>query len=92
MNLVGLSFILDGVDLTPELTLNELMEITQRDITLRGVLADGSAFSFDLNSVSRYEDSFSPYSTLTITLVPEPGTLGLIGIGALGILRRRRIN
>jgi PEP-CTERM motif len=93
INLTGLSFILDGIDLTTSLILGDPLLITDRDVILEGLLSDGSPFSFDLNSTnSPIEDFFDTNATLTITLVPEPGTLSLIGIGALSILRRRRLN
>ncbi|MEO0587285.1 MAG: hypothetical protein AAF078_06550 [Planctomycetota bacterium] len=92
VNLLGLEFFLDGVELTG-LSLQEPFEITDRgrDVALSGLLADGSAFSFDLNStfdpfVSREVDSFHPDATLTVTLVPEPVLLGdLNGDGVLDI-------
>lgn len=93
VNLTGQSFILDGTDLTAGLVPGVPMDITDRDVTLEGMLADGSMFSFDLNSTPVYaHDYFDPDSTITITLVPEPGTIGLIGIGLLSVLRRRRVN
>jgi len=93
VNLFGLHFTLDGTDITGSLNLGESELIADRDLTLAGLLADGSAFSFDLNSVDIFgEDTFDPDAILTITLVPEPTTLGPLGIGALCALRRRRLS
>ena len=57
------------------MTIDEAFTIDDRDVTLSGLLADGSAFSFDLNSdnapngVVPTEDFFSSSATLTVTLV-----------------------
>ncbi len=91
VNLIGLSFILDGVDLTPGLLPTDSILVTDRDVILEGILADGSPFSFDLNSaILSFGDFFDPNATLTITLVPEPWTFSLIGAGGLCALRRQR--
>jgi hypothetical protein len=91
INLIGRSFILDGVDITSTLTVEELFAIIDRDVVLEGVLADGSPFSFELNSrFSGNSDNFDTTATLTVTLVPEPGTVALLGVGGLMVMRRRR--
>ena len=79
VNLFGTEFFLDGM-LLDELIVGEAFTITDRDVTLSGLLADGSAFSFDLNLSSVFgEDYFDTGSTLTVTQVPEPSTAaGLI--------------
>jgi hypothetical protein len=92
VNLFGTQFILDDVDITNTLTANIPETITDRYVTLSGLLVDGSAFSFDLNGTNRVaEDFFDNRSLLTITLVavPEPssGVLLLVGVAFLG--RRR---
>lgn len=49
----------------------EALTITDRNVTLSGVLADGSAFAFDLNSAFvPGTDFFATLATLTVTLVP----------------------
>ena len=90
VNILGTAFFLDGQELT-ELVIGEAFAVIDRDVTLQGLLADGSLFSFDLTSYDDYgsPDYFDPNATLTITLVPEPGSLGLIGAGALCALWRR---
>jgi hypothetical protein len=91
INLAGLSFILDGVDLTSILTLGESLTINDRDVLLEGLLADGSPFSFDLNSTDTVPFSFfDSNATLTVTLVPEPGSVVLLGVSGMAVLRRGR--
>jgi len=93
INLTGRSFILDGVDLFADLPLGQPLLITDRDVILEGILSDGSAFSFGLNSVNEFgDDFFSHDATLTITRVPEPATLVLLGTGGLCALRRCQKN
>ncbi len=90
VNLTGVSFTLDGVDLTPGLVPGEKLVITDRGVILEGILSDGSAFSFDLTpSSADISSNFDSTSTLAIILVPEPGTAALLGAGALGVLKRR---
>lgn len=90
VNLFGLSFFLDGVEFSG-LALDEPFIIIDRDVTLSGLLADGSAFEFDLNSTFTSDrDSFQTGSTLTVTLVPAPGAAGVIAIGGILAARRRR--
>ncbi len=88
----GLSFILDGVDLTPGLVIDGFFPIHDRNVVLEGVLADGSPFSFDLkdSNSNLSHDFFHPNAALLITLVPEPGALALLGLGGLVLLERRR--
>lgn len=69
VNLLGTQFVLDGVDITSTLSEGTPLSITDRDVTLSGVLADGSAFSFDLNSSGSYYTSvFAPNAQLTVSL------------------------
>ncbi|MHC4620835.1 MAG: PEP-CTERM sorting domain-containing protein [Planctomycetota bacterium] len=64
-------------------------------------VASGNQFEVQLaatsamngNSYSIVLDAYSPYpvggpTTLTVTIVPEPGTLALLGLGGLLLLRR----
>lgn len=68
LHLFGTEFFLDGVALAG-LTPGDQVEITERDVTLSGLLADGSAFSIDLNSVEEPfgPDFVSPEALLTVT-------------------------
>jgi hypothetical protein len=69
VNLLGRSFELNGVSLD-SLTLHEPFTIEDRNVVLSGVLADGSAFSFDLNSVSPTSgDYFDAMALLTVSLI-----------------------
>jgi len=96
VNLFGTQFTLGGVDITDMLDVNIPFNIKKRDVTLKGVLADGSLFRFNLNSkYPNLRDLFSPTAKLSVTLVaavPEPASVLLILPVAAGIgLRRRRV-
>ena len=68
VNLLGSEFLLDGV-LLENLVVGEAFTITERDVSLSGVLADGTPFDFDLNRTDTiFGDFFAPGSTLTVTL------------------------
>jgi hypothetical protein len=69
-NLVGSRFFLDGVDITESLIMNSPWTVTQREVTLAGAFADGTPFSFKLNSIiSESPGVFDPNALLTITRV-----------------------
>ena len=88
VNLFGTHFLLDSLDITASLTQNVPFTISDRDVTLSGLLADGSAFSFLTNNVRSG-------GTLTVTLVPEPNAIVLVlvlcGICAFGRSAGRRV-
>ena len=70
VGLRGAAFMLDGVDLGPQLTLYEPFTILDRDVTLSGELATGDAFEFELASTDMLgNDYFDPQAVLTVTLV-----------------------
>lgn len=71
VNLYGTQFILDGTDITPTLTAGAPLTITDRYVTLEGLLGDGTPFSFELNAegVAAEEDVFDLLATLTVSLV-----------------------
>ena len=71
VNLLGVAFFLNGVELT-ELVLDQSVPIPDRNVTLAGVLADGTPFEFDLNTANALnEDWFTAGALLSVTLV-EP--------------------
>jgi len=90
VNLFGTEFFLDGVELT-DLQPDRGFVIRERGVTLSGLLADGSAFEFDVtDDLFSATDYFDPRTMVTVTLVPAPpasGAMALIGIAAV---RRRR--
>lgn len=90
VNIYGASFVLDGVDLTPGLTPGAGFTIDSRDVTLEGILTDGSSFSFDLNAIATPgSDYFDLSMFLTIQLAPLIGDLdgdGFVGIYDLNLV------
>ena len=73
VNLFGILFVLDGTDITALLSTSAPFTITGRDVSLGGLLADGSQFSFDLNNTYiPGQDQFQLDALLTVTLV-HPG-------------------
>jgi len=72
INLFGTDFAINGMSLDNELTICGTLTIVDRDVTLSGRMADGRAFSFELNSVNNdNSDFFAPTATLTVTLIPQ---------------------
>ena len=71
VNLRGSDFVIDGVALD-DLNLGEVFTILDRDVTLSGLLADGSAFSFELDSdPTPSQFGFESGATLTVTLTSQ---------------------
>ncbi|WP_442485027.1 dockerin type I domain-containing protein [Aeoliella sp. SH292] len=69
INLFGDSFAINGVPVQ-SLSLGEPFQVTQRDVTLSGILADGTPVSFELNSSGSSQDHFfSASAVVTITRV-----------------------
>ena len=94
VNIFGSQFLLDDVELD-SLLLGESIIITDRDVTLSGLLADGEQFSFDLNSSNSFDtDFFDSNARLVLTLTsagPEPSSTAFITLAiAMGLARRRR--
>ena len=93
INLFGSNFVLNNVPLDDSLVIGDPFTVFNRDVVLSGLLADGSRFSFDLNSVESFNvDFFDPDATLTVTLVsavPEPGLMPLLAFGSLILSVRR---
>ena len=73
VNLRGSEFSIDGMPVS-NLQSGQTVTITERDMTLSGVLSDGEPFSVDLRTdsdgffIGLFDDFFSPYATLTVTL------------------------
>lgn len=70
IHLTGTKFALDGMPI-PGLATGSTVTINQRDVTLTGILTDGSAFDYELNSVRTTppSDYLDMNSILTVTLV-----------------------
>ncbi len=91
VNLFGTRFVLDSIDITASLTTNVPFTITDRDVTLNGLLADGSGFSFDLNSTNiSGQDYFDPLALLTVTLVEAGDCDGNLVVDGADFLRWQR--
>ena len=68
VNITGTEFFIDGLGLD-NLQPGEAFTVTNRDVTLSGLLADGEPFSIDLNSATQAGmDFFDPGTTITVTL------------------------
>ncbi len=88
INIFGSSFVVDGVNITQDLVLNQAWILDNPSVSIQAVLQDGSLLNtHPFISFQRF--AIDPGATVTITLVPEPTTIGLLGIGSLGLLRRR---
>ena len=79
LNLSGSTFLIDGVEI-PDLVLGEAFTVVDRNVIMSGVLADGTAFSQNLNSmflsnpgdIGRIREG----TRLTVTLTEAPPLLG----------------
>ena len=72
VNLFGTEFSIGDTELV-DLIEGERMTVSDRSVTLAGVLVDGSAFRFHLNNQRGTSDLFSSTGTLTLTLTLMPG-------------------
>ncbi len=77
----------DGTLLDLEFGVTTVLDV--RGVVLEGHFADGSAFIFDLDDNFDGYDYF-PAGALTVTLVPAPAGVAVLGFGGLVGLRRRR--
>lgn len=86
VNLFGTEFLVDG---SPVVGLVGVpITITERDVTLLGLLADGSLIVFDLNSTSGDPSGFyfDNDATITVTLTGEPLFGDVNGDGSVDLL------
>jgi len=82
VNFFGSEFFLDNQPI--DLTLNETLVITDRNVTLTGILQDGSPIETSLNTsfggfFSADPDGAAAGATVTVTLVPELPPLVVLG-------------
>ena len=86
MNLFGTEFIVDGVPVVGPVGVP--ITVSDRDVSLLGLLADGSLIAFDLSStfVSSDDDFFPIDATLTITLTGDPLLGDINGDGEVNLL------
>jgi hypothetical protein len=70
VNIFGKQFSIAGTDITATLAENMPFTVADRNVTLSGILADGTPFDFFLNSTNLSStDYFHTGATLSITLV-----------------------
>lgn len=91
VHLYGSRFKIDGRDIQG-LATGQAFVIADRNVTLTGVLKDGSPISLPLNAdPPRGLALVSQDAVITITLVPEPASwLILMGLASIAGLRRHR--
>lgn len=51
----------------------------------------GFTFAVPFADFTNFSKSFSGLSTMTVTPVPEPATMGLLSLGVFGLLKRRNV-
>ncbi len=86
LNLFGTEFLVDG---NPVVGLVGMpITITDRDVTLLGLLADGSLVGFDLRSTfgASGDDYFDTDATITVTLTGKPMLGDVNGDGSVNLL------
>lgn len=69
VHLFGTEFVLNGVDVTSSLQIGTPLLITKRNVSLDGVLADGSSFDFDLSTTTDADGMFQSGATVLISRV-----------------------
>ena len=90
VNIVGHSFAVNGVYLDHGLSVGESLVLEDRDVSLTGILGDGTPFIFSLSHYNFYQlEYFDPDMTLTLTLAAIEGDLngdGFVGIDDLNTI------
>lgn len=92
INVLGSAFALDGVPIAG-LVPGVPHIVSDREVTLTAVLADGSPYEFNLFTEFSEElefDRVSSNTTISVVLIPEPTSLLLIVMASAGLLVRRR--
>jgi hypothetical protein len=79
VHLFGTSFLLDGVDLTQALQVGTPLLISNRQVPLTGVLADGTPFEFGLSTSAHSKGLFQAGATLLVSRV-LPGDYNADGL------------
>jgi hypothetical protein len=90
LNITCRTALLDGVPI-PGLVPNVPTLITQRHVTISGLLADGTPYDFQLNTgFDPSHDIFPVGATLRVTVVPEPAAT-VLAAGLMTLVSRSRL-
>jgi len=85
LNLFGLHFVMDGLDITDTLTPREPMQISHGEVTLGGLLTDGSRFSLGVASDAMLTITLDAiYGDANLDQVVDVIDLGVLGLGIGG--------
>ncbi len=98
LEIVSQSYSIDGNDITMELTLHAEMGFQifwDYGMTLPLGLLEGKLDEGTYNVYANFNiDNYAPLGTLSgstsFTVVPEPATLSILGLGSLALIRKRK--